>query len=59
MERHRGVSPCGSAPFPGENVSQHLRNGALRKIAETSCGGELRQIELTDSHVKDEETRTR
>jgi len=30
MERHRGVSPGGGAPFPGENVSQHLRNGALR-----------------------------
>ena len=29
MERHRGVSPWGSAPFPGESVSQHLRNGAL------------------------------
>jgi len=30
MQRHRGVSPCGSAAFPGENGSQHLRNGALR-----------------------------
>ena len=30
MERHRGVSPCGSALFRGRNVSQHLRNGALR-----------------------------
>ena len=29
MERHRGVTPCGSAPSPGKNVSQHLRNGAL------------------------------
>jgi len=30
MERPRGISPGGSAPFPGKNVSQHLRNGALR-----------------------------
>ena len=59
MERHRGVSPCGSAPSPGENVSQHLRNGALKKIAEPSCGGEPRQTELTDSRVKDEQIRTR
>jgi hypothetical protein len=29
MERNRGVSRCGSAPFPGKNVWQYLRNGAL------------------------------
>jgi len=40
MERHRGISPCGSAPFPGKNLSQHLRNGALRgeKLSEAKEG---------------------
>ena len=41
MEHHRGVSPCGSAPFPGKNVSQHLRNGAIRDVPRASEGEQL------------------